>query len=57
MAEVRLTDIRKSYGSLEVIKGLISRFLRGIRRLRRSLRLRQVHAASDDRGAGGHLLR
>ena len=58
MATVTLKDIRKSYGDVEIIKG-VDLADRGSRvlRLRRTLRLRQVHPAADDRRARGDHLR
>ena len=54
MATVTLKDIRKSYGDVEVIKGvdLADRRPR-VLRLRRPVGLRQVHAAAHDRRARG----
>ena len=54
MGQLILTTFRNPSATLEVIKGVDLDVTRGrVRRLRRPLRLRQVHLAADDRRAGG----
>ena len=57
MATLRLRNLRKSYGEVEVIKGVdLDINDRGLRGLRRPVGLRQVDPAADDRRArGDHL--
>jgi multiple sugar transport system ATP-binding protein len=54
MGKIELTKVRKS-GDVHVIPGSTSDRRRRIRRLRRPVGLRQVHAAAPDRRAGGYL--
>ena len=54
MATVTLKDIQKSYGDVQIIKGVdLDDRRRRVRRLRRPVGLRQVDAAADDRRARG----
>ena len=54
MSELVLKDLRKSFGDVEIIKGVEPRRDgRRVRRLRRPVRLRQVDAAAHDRRPGG----
>ena len=58
MGALTLTAVTKSFGPTDVIKGVdLDRRRRRVLRLRRPLRLRQVHAAADDRRPRGHHLR
>ena len=57
MAHMQLSDIRKSYGAVDVIKGVDLEIDDGrVHGLRRPVGLRQVHAAAADRRARGHHL-
>ena len=58
MASVSIENVVKSYGGQRVLHG-VSIEVRGriVRGAGRSIRLRQVHAAPDDRRARGHLRR
>ena len=54
MATLTLRDLRKSYGSVEVIKGIdLAIADREFVVFVGTIRLRQVHAAAHDRGPGG----
>ena len=51
---IELRDVRKSFGTVDVIHGIdLDDRGRRVRRLRRPVRLRQVHAAAHDRRARG----
>ena len=51
---IELRGVRKSFGAVDVIHGLdLHDRRRRVRRLRRPVGLRQVHAAAHDRRAGG----
>jgi hypothetical protein len=58
MGAIELKSVEKWFGEVQVIKGRgpVDRG-RGVRDLRRSLGLREIHAPADDRGAGGDLAR
>ena len=53
MGRIDLKGVRKSFGAVEIIKGVDLEIADGLRGVRRPLRLRQVHAAAADRRARG----